>query len=255
VQRPGQKTIEGMSHADLAQFVHNILQQQTPDKAGSYEQVDVHGVLNVKDKLNLSAQAQATLLQGVATTSFVTGRSPKITTSVLSGGPPGSPSDGDIWIATAVDANGTRWHFQYNAGSASAYKWEFLGGPPINYYKPSSTTDTITSIQPTFANLPTTGTAAELLVPRAGDYFADLATRADGFGAADWTALAIKLGAAAASTSTAIFVRGNNFVNVFNRFKFTGLTASEVLLLQAATTTSGGRIFEISFSLHPVRVS
>jgi hypothetical protein len=67
VHRPGQKTIEGMSHADLAQFVHNILQQQTPDKAGSYEQVDVHGVLNVKDKLNLSAQARAALLAGTLT--------------------------------------------------------------------------------------------------------------------------------------------------------------------------------------------
>src|SRR4051794_16176782 len=28
---------------------------------------------------------------------------PKVTTSLLSGGPPGAPSDGDIWIATAVD--------------------------------------------------------------------------------------------------------------------------------------------------------
>lgn len=55
---------------------------------------------------------------------------PKITTSALSGGPPVSPSDGDIWIASNVDSNGTRWQFQYNAGSTSIYKWEFIGGAP-----------------------------------------------------------------------------------------------------------------------------
>jgi hypothetical protein len=57
----------------------------------------------------------------------------KITTSSFSGGPPGSPTDGDIWIASSVDGNGTRWHFQYNAGSASANKWEFIGGAPIMF--------------------------------------------------------------------------------------------------------------------------
>lgn len=53
---------------------------------------------------------------------------PKITTRALSLGPPPNPVDGDIWIASNVDANGTRWQFQYNAESSSAYKWEFIGG-------------------------------------------------------------------------------------------------------------------------------
>jgi hypothetical protein len=56
---------------------------------------------------------------------------PTITTSTIAGGPPASPKDGDIWIATGVDANGTRWQFQYNAGSASTYKWEFIGGSSV----------------------------------------------------------------------------------------------------------------------------
>lgn len=55
---------------------------------------------------------------------------PKITTSDFTTGPPSSPSDGDIWVGTNVDTNGTRWMFQYNAGSSSAYKWEFVGGAP-----------------------------------------------------------------------------------------------------------------------------
>jgi hypothetical protein len=57
-------------------------------------------------------------------------RPPRITTSTIAGGPPASPLDGDIWIATAIDALGARWQFQYNAGSGSAYKWEFIGGTP-----------------------------------------------------------------------------------------------------------------------------
>ena len=68
---------------------------------------------------------------------FSTG--PKVTTGPIASGPPASPVDGDIWIATAVDAAGTRWMFQYNASSGSAYKWEFIGGPPLYaHYEASS---------------------------------------------------------------------------------------------------------------------
>lgn len=57
---------------------------------------------------------------------------PKITTSTLAGGPPGSPSDGDIWIATSVNGTARRWQFQYDAAEATAYKWKFIGGPPVS---------------------------------------------------------------------------------------------------------------------------
>lgn len=59
------------------------------------------------------------------------GYSVKETVSAISGGPPASPADGDIWTATGVDTNGTVWRFRYNAGSASSYKWEFIGGSPL----------------------------------------------------------------------------------------------------------------------------
>lgn len=55
----------------------------------------------------------------------------KVTTGAFSVGPPSNPRDTDIWVATNVDGNGTRWQFQYNASSSSANKWEFIGGPPI----------------------------------------------------------------------------------------------------------------------------
>lgn len=56
---------------------------------------------------------------------------PVITSGAFASGPPGTPSDGDIWLATGVDANGTVWQFRYNAGSASSFKWEFVGGSDL----------------------------------------------------------------------------------------------------------------------------
>lgn len=54
---------------------------------------------------------------------------PKVTTSTFAGGPPGTPTDGDIWIATQVEATrNLRWMFQYDS-SETTYKWKFIGGP------------------------------------------------------------------------------------------------------------------------------
>lgn len=92
---------------------------------------------------------------------------PKITTSSMAGGPPGSPADQDIWVATNVGANGERWSFQYNAGSASASKWEFIGGPEVIV----SDDGTVTTASVAYA-VPTAGTGSQLTLTavRAGDY-------------------------------------------------------------------------------------
>lgn len=79
-------------------------------------------------------------------------------------GPPANPSDGDIWIATGVDSNGTRWAFQYNQGSGSSYKWEFIGGPPAVSEVAAAENTNSTS----YAALSTAGPSFTLL--RAGDY-------------------------------------------------------------------------------------
>jgi hypothetical protein len=89
---------------------------------------------------------------------------PKVTVSSFAAGPPGSPSDGDIWIGTSVDGTTKRWGFQYNAASGSANKWEFIGGPPV--------------VRAASANMTYTGTGAYqayngfagYAIQRAGDY-------------------------------------------------------------------------------------
>lgn len=85
--------------------------------------------------------------------------------SDFASGPPSSPSSGDIWIAT-VDANGTRWQFQYNAGSASAYKWEFIGGSPV-LLQDTSGSKFVNTLSATWQQI-YTGTIA---TAREGDYF------------------------------------------------------------------------------------
>lgn len=92
---------------------------------------------------------------------------PKVTTSALSAGPPASPVDKDIWIATDVNGNGdgTRWQFQYNAGSASPYKWEFIGGPDMRGFDDATHA---ASASPSFTY--SALAAPTITVPRAGEY-------------------------------------------------------------------------------------
>lgn len=94
---------------------------------------------------------------------------PRFTTSAFSSGPPSSPNDGDIWVATGVDTNGTRWHFQYNASSAQTTKWEFVGGPPLTLL--FSGADTFwTSYTSLGGGWYTNLAACAWITPRTGDY-------------------------------------------------------------------------------------
>lgn len=78
--------------------------------------------------------------------------------------PPGSPADGDLWLLPADATNGVEWLFKYNAGSASANKWEFIGGAAL--YAEVATSETTSSA--TYAALATAGPSIAL--PRVGDY-------------------------------------------------------------------------------------
>lgn len=68
----------------------------------------------------------------------------KITVSTLAGGPPGAPSDGDIWIATFVfGGRNYRWQFQYDGVTASSNKWVFVGGSPAGFSSGSAYSNSI----------------------------------------------------------------------------------------------------------------
>jgi hypothetical protein len=76
------------------------------------------------------------------------------------------PQDGTV-VSLQVDAaNGIDWLLRYNASSASAYKWEFLGGPPLT--AGIATEETATGPFDNWQDLPTVG--PQVAVLRAGEY-------------------------------------------------------------------------------------
>lgn len=77
---------------------------------------------------------------------------------------PTNPGDGDEFVLVADAANGVLWHLKYNAGSASAYKWEYVGGTPLHH---AIDTDETTG-STTYADLATVGPT--LTVSHSGEY-------------------------------------------------------------------------------------
>jgi len=79
---------------------------------------------------------------------------------------PASPVDGQEAILVDSVTNPTyQWRFRWNAGSSSAYKWEFVGGSPAS--NEITTAETLATTGG-YADLATVG--PRIFVPRAGDY-------------------------------------------------------------------------------------
>lgn len=77
---------------------------------------------------------------------------------------PTVPTDGQVIYYAADSTNGVVWTLKYRAASASAYKWEFLGGGELNAVNTTAGTTT-TGTTAAFGNTPT------VTVPLAGDYY------------------------------------------------------------------------------------
>jgi hypothetical protein len=74
---------------------------------------------------------------------------------------PASPVDGQEIIYVANAAKGVLWHLKYNAGSASAYKWERVGGERLATYSAAAVGATTTAY---------VAAGLSLTNPLAGDY-------------------------------------------------------------------------------------
>lgn len=104
---------------------------------------------------------QKAAANGVATLNAQT-RIPSGQVMSYGASPPSTPIDGDLWaypVSTGV------WMFRYNAGSGSAYKWEFMGGPDVFQIAELGTSSAVSTGWNT--STPT------LTIPRAGDYRID----------------------------------------------------------------------------------
>lgn len=168
---------------------------------------------------------------------------------------PGSPYDGQE-VYLQVDAtNGINWHFRYRAGSASAYKWEFLGGPPLD-----SRVDALEiSTSTTYVDLTTAGPS--VTVPRAGDYELSFGCFPFNGEANEYVRMSPRIGSTApvdADSATLYGQVSGQSGSAIARTIVKTCAASDLIKCQYLGTVAGGTNFNAAWrwlSVIPVRVS
>jgi hypothetical protein len=82
---------------------------------------------------------------------------------------PAGPVDGQEHVLVDTVTNPTwQWRFRYNAGSTSPYKWEFVGGSPLQRVAGESQILTLS------ASVAILAPGGIVTVPRTGDYFVEI---------------------------------------------------------------------------------
>jgi hypothetical protein len=161
---------------------------------------------------------------------------------------PGSPVGGQE--AILVDPT-YQWRFRYNAGSSSAYKWEFVGGTPVIVGIPAAETTTSVGV---WVDLATVGPA--FTVPRAGDYEVQISCAMT-----DTTAQIVQVGGGiGAWTSFLIQIVSSCVAGAYTCLagfgKFVSLTASDQIRVRY-TQTGAGTLTALNrvLGIRPIRVS
>jgi hypothetical protein len=164
---------------------------------------------------------------------------------------PTSPVDGQI-IYYDTGTDGVVWQFRYDAASASSYKWQFIGGPPLTAYTAALDTRTAN----TYGDL-AGGAGPSLTTPVAGEYLVEVAARLQHNTANQVSRMSFTIGAAAASDANSILVRLAADELTFNTDEQTQtLAASDVLAAKYKNDTGVGTMSASRRRLRitPVRV-
>jgi hypothetical protein len=157
------------------------------------------------------------------------------TTAGASGTYTVAPSDKDEVYYLADSTNRILWHLRYNSGSASAYKWEYVGGSSV------ATTTASVSVG---GNWTRTGSPLNGTLPFNGDYdievsagaYAEITAAAGNFGASLVPTWPTTLTAAVTSTSsTTVTIADANAVVGTGGYLFVG---SEVMLISGKSGTT-----------------
>jgi hypothetical protein len=80
---------------------------------------------------------------------------------------PASPSDGQEVFYAADATNNVIWNLRYRSGSASTYKWEFIGGDPLESFQSESSTRSSTA----YGDFASVGPS--ITAPLVGEYMAE----------------------------------------------------------------------------------
>jgi hypothetical protein len=168
---------------------------------------------------------------------------------------PGSPSSGDRFILVDSTTNPTyEWYFRYNSGSASAFKWECIGGTPalITVAVDESTAST------TYTALGTAGPS--FTVPRAGDYLIRHGFSRGATGnAAIHGRMSFDVGASAAADADSCVCSGesaNSRASVTQVTRKNGLAASAAIIAKYRASAAAAIGFDRRWlEVKPYRVS
>ena len=148
-----------------------------------------------------------------------------------------------------MEKQGITWHLRYRAGSASTYKWEFVGGSAITQEIAAEQAAT----WETYKDLATVGPS--VTAPLAGDYDVDMRCRAVNNGG-ELAVFSLKIGAEAPGTFIAAAGGVGTAYNSLSRAAFiTGITVSAVLKMQyRGTSAAECKFMERTMAVLPLRV-
>lgn len=182
----------------------------------------------------------------------------KITISAWAGGPPVGPADGDLWIATGVDGNGTRWGFQYDASEPGTYKWKKVWGPPARTYIATAVTNA-TNSPANSACVATLGRGGDYQV----EYDSDADTTAVTAGSYGYVSASVSASSGAWQENNAAYAPvAFNGVGLSNHVRYTnrlaGASAGATVTAQIAVNNNGisftGRTQNHRLIVDPIRI-
>lgn len=165
---------------------------------------------------------------------------------------PATAADGTEVHYVADSTNGVVWRFRYRTASASAYKWEFIGGGAL--YSRVDTTQSTASTA--FTDLATVGPS--ITAPLAGDYSISWGARSYNTGAGTIVATGVRFGA---TEAVAPFYyehtpAGLNLtLDQAKTIVRTGIAAADVIKLRYAVASGSGTWLNRYLEVKPVRVS
>lgn len=157
--------------------------------------------------------------------------------------------DGQEVYVLADSTNGVLWRFRYRAASASAYKWEFVGGPPLS--AAVATQESTASVA--YVDLATVG--PQIVLPLAGDF--DVSVEARTFNNTGATQNYVSAGNPTGTDPTAAIL-GTPAVNTNTptqrRLRMTGLASGSTVKIQYRTTGGTATYGDRMLYVCPVRV-
>ena len=163
---------------------------------------------------------------------------------------PASPVDGQVAVLTnSLTAPTYSWRFRYNAGSSSAYKWEFIGGAPLTVQ--SETAQTVTGAS--FGDL---SPINSITLPRAGDYFCGVAAGYIGHSAAGNSQCYISINAGGVEVYAAnLTIPQTQQQSGGRQARFNGLAASSVVKMRGGLASGTMTVNYTTVWAIPIRVS